>query len=326
MAQKIFFGNYKGGVGKTTTVYEIGAILSEKLGKRVLLIDLDPQCSLSKICGKKSENKEEIEIDETLNFVLELYSEYINKATRIEILEGNIKVDYSNTRKCIRNIKDNLDYIPTVLNIKNSRLNDIAERMSRNKKNILSIPKLIEDLEGDDNKYDYILFDCPPTSNIITQGVFLYSDYYLIPTIADEISVDGVSDYIIEIDGTYLKYTYSDEIGGIVLKKYFGDKPNLIGVLITLFKALGPRNPDDFLPLKNLNKSIDSIGIKTLVSKTTFSMKNNKNIFKKVVPHKDNRSDPNNYGVPITVSEGEIHDEYLEVAKNIVEVLKVDYE
>lgn len=321
MAKKIFFGNYKGGVGKTTTVFEIGAILSEKHDKRVLLIDLDPQCSLSKLCYKDNEN-EEIKVDETLNFMLEIYSEYINKSTRIEILEGDIKVDYSETRKCIRNIKPNLDYIPTVLDMKNSRLNDIAERMSRNKKNILSIPKLIENLEGDDNKYDYILFDCPPTSNIITQGVFLYSDYYLIPTIADEISAYGVPDYITEIEGSYLKYAYSNEIGGMVLKRYFGNKPNLIGILITLFKALGPRNPDQFPPLRNLNKSIDSIGIKTLVSKTNLSMENNKNIFSKVVQHKDNRSDQNNLGVPIKVSEGEIHDEYLEVVQQIIDVLE----
>ncbi|MCI8872263.1 MAG: ParA family protein [Lachnospiraceae bacterium] len=44
-----FFGNYKGGVGKTTTVFEIGVHLATEYQQKVLLLDLDPQCSLSKI-------------------------------------------------------------------------------------------------------------------------------------------------------------------------------------------------------------------------------------------------------------------------------------
>ena len=49
MAKKIFIGNYKGGVGKTTFAYNMGCIL-RKRKKRVLMIDLDPQSSLSEIC------------------------------------------------------------------------------------------------------------------------------------------------------------------------------------------------------------------------------------------------------------------------------------
>jgi chromosome partitioning protein len=41
-ARKVFFGNYKGGVGKTTTVFEMGALMAERHNKKVLLIDLDP--------------------------------------------------------------------------------------------------------------------------------------------------------------------------------------------------------------------------------------------------------------------------------------------
>ena len=91
MAKKIFFGNYKGGVGKTTTVFEIGALLAERHGKKVLLVDLDPQCSLSRICSKISNiNLSELEVEETFNFDLELYGEYIRKISKLEILEGKI--------------------------------------------------------------------------------------------------------------------------------------------------------------------------------------------------------------------------------------------
>ena len=63
--------------------------------------------------------------------------------------------------------------------------------------------------------YDFILIDCPPTSNLIIQSVFLACDYYLIPTVGDEISTDGVADYITEIESAYLKYAYDDKIGGV---------------------------------------------------------------------------------------------------------------
>ncbi|TGY88015.1 ParA family protein [Petralouisia muris] len=63
--------------------------------------------------------------------------------------------------------------------------------------------------------FDFILIDCPPTSNLIIQSVFLACDYYLIPTVGDEISTDGVADYITEIESTYLKYAYDDKIGGL---------------------------------------------------------------------------------------------------------------
>ncbi|MBS6062492.1 MAG: ParA family protein [Peptostreptococcaceae bacterium] len=73
MAKIIFFGNHKGGVGKTTTTFQVGANMA-KLGKKVLLIDLDPQGSLSKICVKmvNIKNTNDIPVERTLNYLLEL--------------------------------------------------------------------------------------------------------------------------------------------------------------------------------------------------------------------------------------------------------------
>ena len=47
----IVWGNYKGGVGKTTSTYQVASYFAE-MGHRVLLLDLDPQCSLSHICSR----------------------------------------------------------------------------------------------------------------------------------------------------------------------------------------------------------------------------------------------------------------------------------
>jgi len=329
MTKKIFFGNYKGGVGKTTTVFEIGAQLASKHKKKVLLIDLDPQCSLSRICQDCVNLKlSDLEVEETLNYALELYGEYIDQASRLQILEEEITTNYTMIENSIRTIPKHsknggkLDFIPTVLDMKNSRINDIADRFSRKAKNILVIAKLISDIEWNKEiEYDYILVDCPPTSNIIIQSVFLACDYYLIPTVGDEVSTDGVADYITEIESTYLKFAYAEDIGGIILKKYFGTKPKLIGVLETLYKnRVNSETPSEVL--EKLDEAITTIGIKSVVSDTGYTYEGMKHLFKIRIRHLDNRSVPNNYGMPITLSNGEIHSEYTQITNALINILE----
>ncbi|MDR1220089.1 MAG: hypothetical protein LBK73_10860 [Treponema sp.] len=68
-----------------------------------------------------------------------------------------------------------LHFIPTSLNLKNSRINDIADRLSANKNSILSTAGLLAAIENEsENKFDYIAVDCPPSRDIIIQGIFLY--------------------------------------------------------------------------------------------------------------------------------------------------------
>lgn len=326
MSKKILFGNYKGGVGKTTTVFEIGALLAERHQKKVLLIDLDPQCSLSKVCAKTSNIKlPGLKVEDTLNFALELYGAYIHDVKRINMLEGNIITDFSIIENSIKNINKYskndgcLDYIPTVLDMKNSRINDISERLSINTINVLVISKILSDIDTHKN-YDYILFDCPPTSNIVIQSVFLACDYYLIPTVGDEISSDGVADYITEIESTYLKYAYDNEIGGILLKKYFGEKPKLIGILETLYKARKP-SPGNLPVLEALDRSISAIGVRSKITGTDYVAEGREHIFSTFIRHLDNRSNPANFGIPITLSNGNIHEEYSEIAKCIADLI-----
>jgi chromosome partitioning protein len=327
LAGKVFFGNYKGGVGKTTTVFEIGALMAERHNKKVLLIDLDPQCSLSKICSRTS-NAEltNFKVEETLNFCIELYSEYVRNVTRQQILEGSINSNHQILEEAIKNIpkysqgESKLDYIPTVLDMKNSRLNDISDRLATNKMNIIVMAKLLSDIERIFD-YDYILFDCPPTSNLIIQSVFLACDYYLIPTVGDEISSDGVADYITEIESTYLRYAYDHEIGGLLLKKYFGDEPILIGVLETLYKSRRELSAANLSVLETLDKSITDIRVKSKVRGTRFAAPNRNHIFNCTIRHLDNRSNPNNYGIPITLRNGEIHEEYAAITDAVVNLI-----
>ncbi|MCL1995945.1 MAG: ParA family protein [Defluviitaleaceae bacterium] len=336
MPKRIFVGNYKGGVGKTTTVFQIGAGLSSDHGKKVLLIDLDPQCSLTKICHQKSGRDGSIlSVEETLNYALELYGEYVGNATRQQVLEGKIASNFSSVDSFIKDIPkhEGLQYIPTALDMKNSRINDIADRYSSNKSNVLIVAKLLNDIE-ENHDFDYILVDCPPTSNIIIQSVFLYCDFYLIPTIGDELSTDGVTDYITEIESTYLKFAYDNSVGGIILKKYFAERPKLLGILETLYKNRAyatDRNSgnhfrkfDNLESLKNLDAAISkAIDYKSIISNNQeLKYDETDNIFRTLIRNLDNRSDPRKHGIPITVSTGEIHSEYKTITSMVEQITR----
>ncbi|WP_047150795.1 ParA family protein [Aneurinibacillus tyrosinisolvens] len=266
MAKKIFFGNYKGGVGKTTSVYQIGLWMAKK-GKKVLLIDLDPQCSLSDMCwsNKTRVNK----YNNSLNFAIELYTRYIsNNVTDYNLLTGKTKSMHSYLNELIVNIKNNIDFIPSTIMFKNARLNDLSSRMEKNALNVFIMALIVKDMELNEN-YDFILFDCPPTSNMLIHSVFMASDYYIIPTIGDKISINGVPDYVREIENVYTRYAMNDEIGGIMLNAIFGEKPKLIGVFETIYK--NRTGSGNIRLLKELDDSINNTHVESLLSEPGFA-------------------------------------------------------
>ncbi|WP_170270168.1 ParA family protein [Heliorestis acidaminivorans] len=260
MAKKLFFGNYKGGVGKTTSVFQIATWMATK-GRRVLLLDLDPQCSLSSLCTKNQIHN--YTYNSVLNYAIELYCRFINNNVNdFDLYTMNIQNQQKYIKNIIRNLKNNLDYIPSSFKFKNARLNDLASKMSKNVFSICIIPLLIRDLELE--QYDYILFDCPPTSNTLIHSVFMASDYYIIPTIGDNISGHGVPDYITEIENVYVKYAMNDEIGGLMLTSLFGEKPLFIGVFETIYKDR--RGTGNINLIKDLDLAIDKLNIPSLLS------------------------------------------------------------
>ena len=197
MARKIFVGNYKGGVGKTTFTYNIGCEL-QKRKEKVLLIDLDPQSSLTEVCYGVSdyENFENLSDEETFNNIIDLYC----NANRSNIFD-RLNLDINKL------VKDNglVKFIPSSYLYKNGGLDIQCLNMKKKSTDMLIIKRFIEDSKVDEI-FDYIIFDCPPSNNIITQSGFLASDYYIIPTIMDSISIRGVSHYKEIFDKYYKKY------------------------------------------------------------------------------------------------------------------------
>lgn len=333
----VVWGNYKGGVGKTTSVYQVAGNFAAK-GKKVLLIDLDPQCSLSHICCKSAgASLSDYKADETFNYLVELYMRYILGSVRFdykllkegcfsiisEIVEDNIvklnKPDF----------KNNLFFIPSSLSFENCRMNELAQRMERNILNLFVIKLFLNDLTLSDTAFDYVFFDCPPTTNLMIQGTFLGSDFYIVPTIIDQISSQGVADYITEIEKTWTKFNMNSDIGAVLIQKIFKEKAKLIGIFETIYKERRGE-ADNSAEVKQLDQMVSKIpNIASLLSKDPYKEYrysievdgfSTDNIFQKYIGHRDNRS--GGESIPVNTGSGELTPSYTEISDQILKILE----
>ncbi len=228
MSRKIFFGNYKGGVGKTTSTYNIAMNIAKNSRYKILLIDLDPQSSLTTICmNANNEQLDKLEKNQTLNYI---YSVYGN----LHSLETTETKDDSKVIKKLKN-SSQIDFIPNSFASELGGLDNIMMKMGNSVQNLIIMRDFINNNNLQD-KYDFIFFDCPPSNNIITQSAFLCSDYYVVPAIMDELSVRGVEHYVSTVKKIYNNYCVEGERAE-VLSALFGEEPKLIGVFETMRKG-----------------------------------------------------------------------------------------
>lgn len=128
----IVWGNYKGGVGKTTSTYQVASYFAE-MGHRVLLLDLDPQCSLSHICSRTmGKTLESFAVDKTFNYLLELYTRLIKKRNDVDLkLLSNNTYNTGFTAivsEMLQEVRGNLYFIPSSISYAGCRLNDMARK------------------------------------------------------------------------------------------------------------------------------------------------------------------------------------------------------
>lgn len=242
MSVKILFGNYKGGVGKTTSVFNLAYCFAKK-GKRVLLIDLDPQCSLTEICIKndpaacvsKSESTAELP---TLNGML--CKLYARSALGVGSMLGLEELRETGFDKAARSIEiqgQSVDYVPTELpshdGIGLDGLIDIFQANAD--RSILLLPEALSLLERE-TSWDYIFIDTPPSNNVLTRSAFLLSDYYIIPYIADVLSTNGVDHYIETMKSTYRAYCKNHAFADIY-QEVFGRESKALGIFWCMQKG-----------------------------------------------------------------------------------------
>lgn len=181
--------NFKGGVSKTTLSFHLACFLART--SRVLLIDVDHQSSLS-IVILKAAWQGRVSKNATVNRIFESYTN-----RRIQS-PGNSIVVSNPMRRGHWNEYANLDLVPAQFELDDTEI-DLASTFAGNpalsdwEKRTLLAAWLDEiDAQG---RYDYVIFDCPPATKIVSQNALASSHGYIVPVIPDELSSRGVTHF-----------------------------------------------------------------------------------------------------------------------------------
>ncbi len=181
MSNTITISNHKGGVGKTTSALNIGAGLSS-LGKRVLLVDLDPQANLSQSLGITEPE---------------------------QTVYGAIRGDYPLEPLPI---KKGLDLIPSTLDLSGAEI-ELSSETGRE----YILRELLEPLQS---KYDYILIDSPPSLGLLTVNALTASKEVFIPLQAQYLAMQGLSKLVEVIEKIQKRLNKDLRIGGVFITQY----------------------------------------------------------------------------------------------------------
>ena len=201
-AKVIAVVNQKGGVAKTTSVANLGAALVKKR-KKTLLIDLDPQGSLSKyfdiyVFEMKIFN-EETGNEETVESILP------EENTIYGVLQEKASIEDT-----IQKV-DGIDIVPANILMANADMS-LAGKMGRE--------RLLKDaIEKIEDRYDFILIDCPPSLGLLTINALVAADSILIPVAAEYMALEGTAQLLETVDAVSKKFNPDIKIAGFVVTR-----------------------------------------------------------------------------------------------------------
>ena len=216
MGKIVSFANQKGGVGKTTTCINLAAYLAF-MGKKVLVIDMDPQGNATSGLGVEKSQE-----------TTTLYDAIDGSATITEVIK--------------KSAIQNLDIIPATVDLAGAEI-ELVHMTNREKivKNLLGQVK---------DQYDYLLIDCPPSLGLLTVNALTASNSVAIPIQCEFLPLEGLSQLMntiklvkkhlnpeIDVEGVIL--TMKDDRSNLIqqvsheIQRYFGEK---------VYKTSIPRN------------------------------------------------------------------------------------
>ncbi len=188
MGKIIVFANQKGGVGKTTSAVNVAAAMGAR-GKKVLLVDLDPQGNTSSGVG-------------------------INKKN-MKLSSYDVVIGRSSAESCIVATEfPNLSVIPSNISLAGAEFELVSiEKREYRLKNALTLIK---------DAYDYIIIDCPPSLGILTVNSLVASDAVIVPMQCEYYSIEGLSQLLSTIRSVKRLYNPNLELLGILITMYNG--------------------------------------------------------------------------------------------------------
>ena len=250
--------NQKGGVGKTTTTYNLGWELG-KLGKKVLLVDLDSQGNLTMQSGTPIPDRLDLTV-----------------ATLMTKAIFDDELPEKNDDVIIH--KEMIDIMPSNIELSNVEL-QISNAMSRER----ILDDILKKYKAD---YDYILIDCMPSLQIVPINALVAADKVIIPVIPEFWAVKGIEALFKTIKNVKKRMNADLEIEGILITKYtpnlkltkkmeeiitgvFGERINVFNAKIpsatkmgdTAIKSLSARELFDTLKAKRDKAAIEKVVI-----------------------------------------------------------------
>jgi chromosome partitioning protein len=233
-------------VGKTTTTFHVGCSLADHHGKKVLLLDIDPQTNLTFLCAPVEKWEDFKKRTGTIKTMYQRYLEKKALNTKHFIWKSPVAVG--------RQRITNLDLIPCDVDLLGEDLGSgqvvgtfpnlelLRRQADQYIRDRAFIRRAIKEVE---NEYDYVLIDCPPNLYLMTQNALVASRWYVITTIPDHLSTLGLNilQQKVRKIGEYLRaaQTFADksddalkvaELGGVIFVRV-----RIGGSLVTNFHA-----------------------------------------------------------------------------------------